>query len=225
MQSKCVPNNQLNSCAKTTMTGTSIVLNLSFCLSCTEHPFKCKDFRVVCLPSCLSLLSLSVRHWHPVFNCLSQTNYIRSSWNSFKRFREPNSPSLLTKSNHRTLDRSFPQYHLWFQTNRSQASRGVHPIQNDWSSISIERTFAEQLKNPKPMYHSKILKSSRKSLSPCSCLANPEDRFAVTPVLQYCSWGGGECILRWEKLQSITHNYLGLIWTLLPLIGHVVVEI
>ena len=38
---------------------------------------------------------------------LLQTSYIRSSWNSFRRFREPNSPSLLTKSNHRTLDRSF----------------------------------------------------------------------------------------------------------------------
>lgn len=93
MQSKCAPNNQLNSCAKTTMTGTSIVLNLSFCLSCTEHPFKCKDFRVI-------LYSI-------VFRKLIIYGLHETVSSGSMRFREPNSPSLLTKSNHRTLDRSF----------------------------------------------------------------------------------------------------------------------
>lgn len=106
--------------------------------------------------------------------------------------------ALLTKSNHRTVDRSF--HNIWFRTCRSQASGGVHPIQNDSSSISIDRIFAEQLKNPKPMYHSKF--------------SQAQPKIAQPPQLPGKSWGqvcsdSAVAVLllqRWRMYSSMRKN-------------------
>ena len=130
MQSKCVPNNQLNSCAKTTMTGTTIILNLSFCLSCTEHPFKCKDFRVACLPSCIHIVFRKL-----IIYGLHET--VSGGSGNLTHL------ALLTMSNHRTLDRSFHNITSDFkpvghklQGERIQYRMIDHPYQLDASLLN-----------------------------------------------------------------------------------------
>ena len=106
-------------------------------------------------PFCLSCTktSIQMQGLQSVVSPILYSNHIVCRYETFSAgSRKLTQLALLTKLNHCTVDRSY-------QLNASFLNKGRIYIM--------------------PMYHSTILKSRRKSLSPCSCLINPEDRLVL----------------------------------------------